>query len=203
MPFPLLIPLITAGIAAAGGALGGRKSARTTTSTGNNSFSNTTTNTPTDNPQFAAFRDLLLSRATNRLNQSVPLAGYEAQGIGNINNVSRVLAGNRENALTARGLAGSPIAAQADLQGDLARGGQIAQFQNTLPLVQRQAEGEDLDFARMLYGMSPRSTTTTNSGTGQQSSTGVAPGSPLQGGISSLADMLAYLAGKGLLGGKE
>lgn len=188
-----LIPLIAAAASAIGGGLANRRSARTTT--GNNSFNNTQTTTPTDLPEFANLRAMLAERAGASLSAPTPLAGYGATGIQNINRTSNTIQQALQNRLAASGLAGSPVAGAGAANIEQARGGEIARFQNSLPLLEREMRNEDLMNALRVYGAGPRSTTTTSSGTGTQQT--VAPGSVAGGALSSAASMIAYLMGMG------
>ena len=176
MPFPLLIPAITAGIGALGGLLENKKSARTTTST------------PTLAPEYKTLSDLLRGRAEDRLRSSFDTSGIEANGIQGINDSFNGVNQSIANNLTARGLANSPVAAAATTNAELARGGQISQFLNTLPQIRRQYENEDFGNALNVL----------NSARGQ---TTVGPGSMGAGAFGSAAELLAYLSGRGLLGG--
>jgi hypothetical protein len=177
MPFPLLIPLITAGVSALGGALSNKKSARTTT-----------TSTADTTPEYKTLGDMLRNRIESRLRSSVDLGGYEAGGIGAINDAF----GGAETALnadlTSRGLGTSPIAGTASGNLQAERGTNIAQFLNTLPQVRRQMENEDISAANQFYQARPRTTTT------------VGPGSAAGGALDNIASFLGYLYRQKALG---
>ena len=121
------LPAILGGVAAVGGALEGRKGARTSTST-------STINEP---PAYAGLGDLLRKRITDRLNSTYDMSGYTANGIKDINNAYGGVDQSINNSLTSRGLGTSPIAGAADIHSGLARAGNIAQFLNTVPMLQR------------------------------------------------------------------
>lgn len=173
---PLVAPLIMAGGSLLGGLLGNRKQTQTTT--------------PTMDPAYSGLQSQLLSMITNRLRQGSSLpAGYEAGQIGQINNTFARAGQGLQNRLTAAGLANSPVAGAGLANMDAARAGQIVQMQQKLPLMERDMQSQDLGMAQALMGM----------GRGTQTTQG---GNMLGGGITSLTDMLAYLYGKGALGGK-
>jgi hypothetical protein len=139
---------------------------------------------------------MLRSRAEQRLRRSLDMSGYEANGISDINSTFDPIEMSVNNSLTSRGLGTSPVAGAADATLGAARGGSIAQFLNTIPDRRRQMENEDFDAARMFYATRPMGTTTTQKGTV------INPGNVAAGAFGSAGEMLAYLAGKGLLGGK-
>ena len=151
----------------------------------------TTTVTPVEPAGYATLGEMLRTRAQAKLKSPFDIGGYEAGGIQNIN---ESLAGTEmalQNKLTASGLADSPVAGAAQQKFELGRGGQIAQFRNTLPQIQRQIENEDFGIAADFYNTRPIG----------QTQTTTQPGGAVSGGIGSAAEMLAWLAGQGLLGG--
>lgn len=153
----------------------------------------TTTVTPNENPAYATLGDMLRQRAKQRLAGSFDLGGYTASGIGNINEAFTGFGDTLNNELTSRGLASSPVAASAMSNADIARRGNIAQFLNTLPQVQRQIESQNFNDAAGFYNAAPQGQTQVTE----------QPGGALAGGIGSAAEMLAFLAGQGLIGGGE
>jgi hypothetical protein len=171
MPFPL-IPLAIAGISGLAGAISNKKSARTSTSA------------PTIAPEFKTLSDLLRSRAEQNLRSSMDMSGIQAGGIQNINDTFGGIAQSQNNSLTARGLASSPVAATVDAGREQARGGNIADFLNTIPQMQRQFQTQDMNNASNVLRF----------GAGN---TSVGPGSALGSGMGSAAEMLAFLKGMG------
>ena len=165
---PLPLAVAGAGIA---GAIGGTRANRTGTTL------------PTAAPGYATLGDMLRQRAEDRLRSQFDLGGYAAHGIENINSAFNPVAESIGNSLTARGLGGSPIAGNADVQLQLARGSNIAQFLNTLPQLKRQFQLEDLGAAQSVYQQGLGATT-------------VQPGSPFSSGLGSAAELLAYLHGQ-------
>lgn len=179
---PAAIPIAMVAASAVSGALAKKGSQSQTSST-----------TPTVAPQFQGLQDLLVKHATDRLTQGSALpAGYETGGIRNINNTFSQIAQSQGNNLTARGLANSPVAGMVDAKRDLARGGQIAQFQEQLPLVQRDMQNQDFSMANTLlnhgYGSTSQGTSTVSQGGG------------LGGSLSSIGSMLGFLMASGALG---
>lgn len=184
MPFPLALPLVLSGASFLGGMFGNR--GKTSKST------NTSTTTTNLSPGATGLNDQLLSMIRGRLSAPSALPqGYEAGGIRDINSVFDVINQSKNANLTARGLSDSPV---AGIGTDNARAGEIAKFTSGLPLVNRQLENENMDFASRLFSLQPRSQTTTGSGTNTQ------PGNMLGGGLDSLASMLGFLMGQGAFG---
>src|ERR1044072_5882090 len=121
------------------------------------SSSSTTKSQQQTTPTFGAgtgLNSLILQTIQKRLqNPSGVPAGYVGQGIQSLNDANDSAARATENALTARGLAGSPIAANADLQQQLARTGQIGEFRANVPLVARDLQNQDLGLAGAALGL--------------------------------------------------
>ncbi len=139
-------------------------------------------------PGYQTLADLLKQRATDRLNAYTDMGGYTANGISSINDAFRGVKTNSDANLTSRGLGTSPVASTADTNINLARGGNIAEFLNTVPLLQQQLQDQGLQAAQGVYAGAPRTTTQTGADGG------------LSGGIQSAHELLAYLNGKGVLG---
>lgn len=167
-----LIPL---GLGVAGDILSNTKGARTTTST------------PTITPEYKTLADLLRGRAEQRLRSSTDLGGYAASGISGINDVYGNVGQTLNNSLTARGLATSPVAATVDTNLQTARAGSIAQLLNSLPLLQRQLQNEDMSAALGLIDNLGRGTTS------------VGPGSALGAGIGGAGQALGHLQDRNIL----
>lgn len=189
-----LLPAILGAGAGVAGALSNTKGART----GQQSGSQTSTVTPVENPAYASLGDMLRQRAMQRLNSSMDMSGVAANGISSINSTFDPISMGVNNSLTSRGLGTSPVAGAADATLGAARGSQIAQYLNTLPQLQRQYQNEDFNAANSVFAARPLGTTQT----GTQTGTSTAPGSALGSGIGSAAEMIAFLHGQGLLGGK-
>lgn len=153
----------------------------------------TNTTMPVEPPGYATLGDLLRSRAEQRLRSQFDTSGIEAGGIQDINSTFDPISMSVNNSLTSRGLAGSPVAGSADATLGAARGSQIAQFLNTLPQLRRQYENQDFAAASSLYNARPMGST--------QHGTVINPGSAAGGAFGSAAEMLAFLAGQGMLSG--
>ncbi len=179
-PFANLIPVagpfIAAGLSAAGGAMANSEGARTGTAA------------PTIAPGYQSLADLLKARAMARLNMGTDMGGFKAAGVNNINGAFSNAAVGTNAGLEARGLATSPVAAAVAGHANTARAASIAEFLNSVPLIQRQLQNED---------MANATSQVRNFGVGQRT---VAPGSAVAGGLDSAAKMLAFLRGSGVLG---
>ncbi len=172
---PIIGPAIGA-IGAIGGALSNTEGARTSTST------------PTITPGYQSLAQLLQKRAMDRLNSSTDMSGFTSNGLENIGQSFRNANVTTNANLTARGLGTSPVAGAVIARSNIARAGANAGFMNTVPLIQRDFQNQDMADALSQVTQLGRGTT------------GVAPGSPVAGGFSSAAELLAYLQGKGALG---
>jgi hypothetical protein len=169
---PALVIGGSLGLSALGGALSGRKSA------------NTQTNMPQTAPQYKGLEDMLIKRASSRLNTDPNLTGYTSSGLSNINSVYDLVRTQKQNDLTRRGLSTSPIAAVVDETSSNARAGDITDFLNSIPLLKRQLQDQDFNSASALLGH----------GTGTQT---VLPNSASAGAMNSLGSMLGFLIGQG------
>ena len=152
----------------------------------NSAGARTGVQSPVIAPEFQGLAGLLRQRAMDQLSQPLDTAGLTANAISGINDVYRGIGQSNANNLTARGLATSPVAGNVDLQTNLARAGQIAQFQNNLPLLQRQLASSDIAAGGDVLRF----------GTGSQTQL---PGSALGGALSNLAGQLGYLNQQRLL----
>lgn len=111
------------------------------------------TTTPVESPEWQAFADMLRKSIGGSLGGSSLPGGFEAAGVGNINNTWDLAKQGLSNNLTSRGLGRSPIAGNAMTQMDMGRAGDITQLQTeTLPAMERQWKMEDLQNALNLFG---------------------------------------------------
>jgi hypothetical protein len=184
MPLPLL-PLALGGASLFGGLFGNRGHKSTQASTTSQAVS----------PEASGFSALLMDLIKQRLQTGTDLSGYKAQGIQDINRTYDSAQTGLNADLTARGLSDSPAAIAPTSRLQSGRAGSIAQLINSLPMLQREQQNQDLSAGAQLYGMQPR--TTMSTGTFQQ------PGNMTAGGIGSLSSMLAYLFGSGAFGGPK
>jgi hypothetical protein len=179
MPFPL-IPVALGAASFLGGMLGNRGKTATQTTT------------QTLDPKFGPLQSMLMEQVMGRLRDGGLPKGIETAGIGNINRTFDLIGQRTGNDLTARGLGSSPVAGAVEGNLQNARGGEIAQFQNSLPQLARQNQFQDLMMAQGLLGQGRGSTQTQTD-----------PGNPLGGAFSNLASMLGLLIGQGKLGGAK
>jgi hypothetical protein len=112
------------------------------------------------NAQWEGLRDQLISMAMNKLKTGTDMSGYTASGINNINNASDATSMTRDNMLSARGLASSPIAGNADILSENARAGNVATFQNSIPVLQRDFANQDWTQALNLFNPRPQTVAT-------------------------------------------
>lgn len=182
---PAAIPIAMIASSAIGGALANR---------GSSSSSGTSSTMPQVAPEFQGLQAQMLDMVKRRLATSTDLSGYTAGGVRDINRTFDLAGQSTANNLTARGLSGSPVAGAADASRNVARAGAIGNFRASIPLVQRDLQGQDLGLAGSLLGFG-RGTTSTGNTTGTQSLGGGAAGS-----FENLASMLGYLSATGQLG---
>jgi hypothetical protein len=201
MPFPL-IPLAISGISAlAGGLLNKDKTEeqkQTTNKAGDSSAYGI--NRPVYDPAEDTLRYNLLSRYLENLSNDQNLQGYQAQGISNINRNAGIRTQAIRDSLASRGFSHSPIAAFAPAQSESARISDISSFQNSIPLLARQLYDSRLQAAGGFLQSLPKGAYNTQDSTYHEGSssigTGTQQGSPLGGGIGSLAEVLAGLYGR-------
>lgn len=171
----LISSLIGGGASVVGGALSKRS---------------TQSASPTYDPQSQKLRDLVYGQVTQRLNTPVDMAGYGASGVSGINKTFGLAKQTSDNNLSARGLATSPVAANVDATRETGRATAVSNFRNSLPLLQRQLQTEDLTQASNLFASGRGGTSTLDTGGGGA------------GSFENLAAYLGYLQGKGLFTNK-
>lgn len=159
------------------------------------SKSSSSSTTPNESPAAASIQNLVNQQIMNRL-QGSPTGlppGYQASGIQGINQAFTGANTNENAALTARGLSASPVAATVTNQSNMARAGQIGNFNASLPIVAQQLQNQNLQLAQ---GIIQPQTGVTSSGT-QTAGGGAA------GAAGGLAGYLGYLQGKGAFGTQQ
>lgn len=213
-----MLQFILPALSLLGGVLGNRKQTTDTafnnTSTSQGSYANMgqsgsqvhTAYDPNDLNYFNSIRD----KYTKLMNTDPDLSGYAAQGIADINRSAGAQNRNLEESLAARGI-GGPQAAGLAANNDARRFSDITRFRQGIPLLSRQMQEDTLGKALTAFGMAPKDTYTdswnynqgqTNEyGTQQGTGTNTTPSNMAAGGIGSLAQMLAFLYGKGAFGG--
>lgn len=202
MPFPLAIPLAISGLSALAGLFGGRKQTPSQTSTQNSSSSGTTTFDNLTSPELSQNQQdlsrLFTDALINRFNAGpADLSGYEAGGLKNINRASDIKSQLLSNMMAQRGLTYSPAAASAQAQQENDRLAQGTDFLNTIPLLRKQLEQQDINSLISGFGALPTATRSSGSNAftqiGQSSGTGVqqVPGNQLGGLFSGLGSGFA------------
>lgn len=175
-----LAPLVIASIIGAGGAVAGGALA--------NRGKQTSTTTPTYDPASQALRAKVYGMISDRLGQGPQdMRGYAGTGLADINETYNLAGQNLENTLTSRGLASSPVAGAGAARLQASRAGSIARFQNSIPLLQRGLQTEDLGLATSAF----------NTGRGVTSTGTAESGGGAAGSFTNLAGYLGYLIGSG------
>ena len=190
MPFlaPAL-PYLGLGMSALGGMFGDQQS-------GSQSGSMNQTTMPVLPAQYQPLQDQIKNLIMQRLSQGTDLGGYTSGGLSQINRNAALAKTAANNDLVSRGLATSPVAGVVNSNLDLGRVGAATQFENSIPLLQRQLQGQDVGMAGdFLNSVTGRNTTGTSTGTYTGSS-----GGGLGGAFTNAAGMLGYLQGKGAFG---
>lgn len=142
---------------------------------------------PNESPAAQGLQGIVNQQILQRLTQNNLPPGYQTSGIAGINSAYQGAATNENAALTARGLASTPVAASVTSGMNTARAGAIGSFNANLPLVQQNMQLQNLQAAQGIIAPQTGST-----GTGSTTTGGGAAG-----GATSLAGYLGYLKGKG------
>lgn len=159
------------GLSAASGAMGDKQSS-------------TSTSMPQLDPAFAPLQGGLLQLMMQRLQSQDGLPpGYENRGLRDINRTHELTAQRNANNLTARGLGQSPIAGAVEGRAENNRTSDIVQFQESLPILARQFQNEDLMHALSILGM----------GRGQSNNSTQTSGGGWGGALSSAGSMLGLM----------
>jgi hypothetical protein len=123
------------------------------------------TTTPVEQDAWTGLKDQLIQMSLKNLINPEDMTGYTATGVGNINNAADAATLARNNALASRGLSSSPIAGNADVISENARAGDIATFENTIPLLQRDFGLQDWTKALQLFASRPIGSSSTGTET--------------------------------------
>lgn len=198
---PLLVPAITTGLSLLSG-LFKNKGAKPATNASTGAYGNTNTSTPTLAPEYKGLQDMILPIVSKRLSDPGGLPpGYLEGGLAKIGRTHDLVKQRADNNLTSRGLGTSPVAAHVDAVGERARTSDIVDFQNEVPMLERQMENDDLASAMSLMNFGRGNTSTgsgTNSGSGQ--AMGQQQGA-FANGMDEMTSMLGFLIGQGAFGG--
>lgn len=190
-----LLPLLMGGGSFLGGLFGNKNKQQSQSSS---QYSNTSM--PQWDQQFGGLRDLIMPMTMKRLTDPQSFSKQLTErGLGDINRTYDLAEQGLQNKLTAQGLGGSAIAGSG--VGKLAggRAGDIVSLLRDMPLIERDMQDRDLQFATNLLGMGRGFS---QQGTGQQQGSGTGTdGGGFGGGLQSMMSMLAYLYGSGAFGG--
>lgn len=202
-----IAPLAIAGLSGLGGIFANKPKTTTTNSTQNSAGDQTQTgfSRPAYDPLTEMLRQQLINAYGGSLTEDPDLSGYEASGLGKINQIGDARTAALKNSLASRGLSYSPVAPIATSNSDSQRFSDSASFENSLPLLRRQLMDQRLGAAGSFFKGLPIGQDTYGAGTfhqGQQGHTEqIGGGNELGGGLSSFATTLAGLYGNGAFGG--
>jgi hypothetical protein len=160
---------------------------------GNRNKKQTSTTSTTLSPDAQGMNSVIADLIRKRLSSSTDLSGYKTQGIQDINKTFGAAQTGLNADLTARGLSDSPAAVGALTNLSTGRSGSIAQLVNSLPMLQRDMQQQDIGLANQFSALQPRTTTTTGTGSGNMAG----------GAFSDIASMLGYLIGSGKFGAQQ
>lgn len=186
-----IAPLLS-GISGLAGLFGGgtqQKNATTQNTSGTQTQSGSTSGSTTPNlsPIQQQLANLFSNGAINQYNQGTDLTGYKQAGLQTINSNSDITNKSISNMLAARGQSFSPAASNPLISARINQGNQQTQFLQSLPLLQRSLQQQNLSgllsaFSAMPVGQtssgSTNGTTTSNSTT---TGNGAISGNPLAG----------------------
>lgn len=196
-----LAPLAISGIAALAGALGGRNKTATqsSTTTDNRTQNVDLYNLPILSDEASSGFGTAINALINRVGTGTNLSGYKATGLRALNMQSDMRQKLLERILAQRGLSYSPAAAAISMRSADADAGKQFDFLNSIPLLQRQLEGEDaMNLVRAASAMPTGNRqvgTTTTSGTSSTQGTATQPGDVLGGLFSGLGQGIASTYG--------
>lgn len=206
MPLPAFaIPLAISGISALSGWLGGRKKTSTQTGSSTSNLNSTDSydqsNMPMLTPEAMQAYSALMPSLLNRVNQDPNLSGYSASGLRSIGQAGDTARGRITQMLAQKGLGSSPAAAALFARQGDSQAAEEANFRNSIPLLSRQMQGQDLD--QLLRAASALPTgmrqtgTTTRTGTNVTNTTGSVtdPGNPWGGLATGFGQGLASTYG--------
>ena len=196
-----LAPLAISGISALAGLLGNRKKTATQESTTNSSSTQNVDlyNNPILSDEAASGYGVGINNLINQVNKGTDFRGYAASGVRNINRQSEIKNKLLQRTLAQRGLSYSPAGAAIEARAADETAGQTFDFLNSIPMLQRQMQGEDINSliraaASMPVG-SRQTGTTTQTGTSTTKGTATQPGDMLGGLFSGLGQGIASTVG--------
>jgi hypothetical protein len=200
-----IAPILT-GLSGLAGLLGGGQQSSTSTSGTQNTTGTTSQNGQTSSsstPNLTAIQQALLNQfsgsAEQMANSETNLNPYTASGLQTINQQGNANQQNISNTLAAKGLQYSPAAGNAYTQNAINQGNQQSSFLNTIPLLQRQIQQQNISQLEGAFSAQPTATsstgTTSQTGTTgsntQSQGTSATSGNPAAGLVSGLGSGLA------------
>jgi len=166
--------------------------------TENVSGQQTASTRPDLNPLQQRLIDMFSQGAQNMYQRGLDTSGYQATGLRNINDASDIQQKLMENILAQRGLSYSPAAATSLSGIEQGRAHEISQFMNSIPLLQRQMQQQDIGQLMQAFGAQPYGSTQTGTSNQTINRSGTQTGATTQSG-SPWAGLFGGL-GAGLAG---
>ena len=194
----LALPIIS-GLAGLFGGGTQQKQATSQQSSGTQTTNGTTSSSTT--PELSALQSQLSNQfgqgLINQYNQGTNLQPYEAQGLQSIQSGANAAQKATQNQIAARGLSFSPAAQTAETAQNINSGNQTSQFLQSIPLLQRQLQQQNLQ--QLISGFSALPTAVGSQGTQNQTQTsntsttgnGALSGNPTAGLFSGVGAGLA------------
>lgn len=175
---PSALNWVGAGLAALGGGAGNVSGQSGTTDSNSNSNTDTTFNTgqtgtsrPLYDDKTLEYRNGLLDYLHQYLVTDPDLSGYKSNGLAQINRDSDAGQMGLGQALAARGLNTSPVAANALGQANNARIASSSQFSNSIPMLAEQLRQQRLQQVTGFFSGLPVGTSSQNDASGHSYTT--------------------------------
>ena len=196
-----LAPLAISGISALAGLLGNRKKTATQESTTNSSNTQNVDlyNLPVMSDEASSGFGVGINNLINQVNKGTDFRGYAASGVRNINRQADIKQKLLQRSLAQRGLSYSPAGAALEARAADENAGQTFDFLNSIPMLQRQMQSEDINNLIRAAAAVPTGNrqfgTTTQTGTSRTTGTATQPGDMLGGLFSGLGQGIASTVG--------
>jgi hypothetical protein len=178
------LPFIGPAISALAGLFGGRKQKQEAF----NEQDSSQVTSPELSYNQRVLSDAMTRALIDRLYKDIDLSGYTSGGLQTINQASDARNKIISNILAARGLSFSPAAATQQTLAENARLADASSFLNTIPLLSRQLQTENIE--NLMRGFNILPTATRTSGSTSQRGTQLIPGNMLGGAFSGAAQGL-------------
>jgi len=197
-----LAPLAISGISALAGLLGNRKKTATqeSTTSGTSTQNVDLYNNPILSDEASSGYGAAINALLNRLNTGSDVSGYRASGLRELNRSGEMQKKLLSRTLAQRGLSYSPAGAAISSRMDDTQQGRILDFENSIPLLQRQLQQEDI--MSLIQGASAmpvgnrQTGTTTVTNNSRTTGTATQPGDMLGGLFSGLGQGIASTYGR-------